>query len=119
MKLKTKLTRIAALIAAEAERNPEFGAKLEELLGGGSKIPASSSSAAKKRKPPAAGERSTLHRGRRSPAALDPVALARDSEATLRAKLAELDHERLLDVVAEFGMDPGKLVMKGRTTPES
>ncbi len=110
MKLKTRLTRIAALVVAEAERNPEFAGKLEELLGNPSESPTNS---AKRRQEPAAVNRGPGgHRGRRAPAVLDPVALARESEAVLRERLSELDHEHLLDVVAEYGMDSGKLVMK-------
>lgn len=110
MKLKTRLTRLAAIIAAEADRNPEFAAKLGELLGDSPRSPGTSQ---KKRKVAvASGEGVSGHRGRRAPAMVDPVALARESEALLREKLSELDHERLLDVVAEYGFDPGKLVMK-------
>ena len=43
---------------------------------------------------------------------LDPIDLARQGEASLREQLAELDLERLLDIVAQYGMDPAKLVMK-------
>ncbi|WP_299310133.1 hypothetical protein [uncultured Croceicoccus sp.] len=112
MKLKTRLTRLAILIASEADRNPEFAAQIEELLGDMKKVPTKNAVRKAKDKKTSAGSGVTSHRGRRTPAVLDPVALARESEASLRAGLAELDHDRLLDVVAEYGMDPGKLVMK-------
>ena len=112
MKLKTRLTRLATLIASEADSNPEFAAQIEELLGDIKKVPLKSSVRKSKDKGASATGAVSSHRGRRTPAVLDPVALARESEASLRSGLAELDHDRLLDVVAEYGMDPGKLVMK-------
>jgi hypothetical protein len=45
----------------------------------------------------------------------DPVELARQGEAALRARLAGLNLEQLKDVVADYGMDPGKLVLKWKT----
>lgn len=112
MKLKARLSRLAAIIASEADRNPEFAAQIEQVLGDMTKVPTKKSGRKSKDKGASVGGGATSHRGRRTPAVLDPVALARTSEASLRAGLAELDHERLLDVVAEYGMDPGKLVMK-------
>jgi len=38
--------------------------------------------------------------------------LARNGEAALRQRLRALTLEQLPDVVAQYGMDPGKLVMK-------
>jgi hypothetical protein len=53
--------------------------------------------------------------GRRTPARLDPFAvLAESSESQLMACLADLSLEELRDVVAQFGMDPRRLVMKWR-----
>ncbi|TCM80016.1 hypothetical protein EV216_12154 [Rhodovulum steppense] len=43
---------------------------------------------------------------------LDPVSVAREGEAALRERLAALSFEQLRDIVADYGMDPGKLVMK-------
>ena len=50
--------------------------------------------------------------GRRAPALVDPLALARQGEEVLRTELSALGIEQLKDVVAQHGMDPGKLVMK-------
>jgi hypothetical protein len=51
--------------------------------------------------------------GRRAPAKLDPFKiLAESGEHALMAKLADLDREELRDIVAQFGMDPRRLVMK-------
>lgn len=122
MKLKTRLTRLAAVVAAEAEANDTFRKKLEDLLMPATnavKSSKSSASSARGRSSNAKGTREglaeapTARRGnRRPPAALDPVSLARDDRKKLQSELSKLDHEKLLDVVAEYGMDPGKLVMK-------
>ncbi len=50
--------------------------------------------------------------GRRAPAVLDPVELASRGESALREGLRVLTLEQLRDIVAEYGMDSGKLVMK-------
>lgn len=46
---------------------------------------------------------------------LDPVAVVKDGEDALRSQLASLDLERLRDIVAEHGMDQGRLVMRWKT----
>lgn len=51
--------------------------------------------------------------GRRTPAKLDPFKiLAESGEPSLMAQLAVLNLEELRDIVAQFGMDPRRLVMK-------
>ena len=45
---------------------------------------------------------------------VSPVQLAREGEQQLRVALGSLNLEQLRDVVADYGMDPGKLVMKWR-----
>lgn len=54
-----------------------------------------------------------MRRGNRRAAALvHPLTEIAQGEANLRARLAALDLEQLRDVVAEYGMDPNRLVMK-------
>lgn len=103
MNIRRTLIALGQAIADEAERNVDFRARVESALG----IDQRSLS----RSEPANG---TARRkgGRRTPAILDPVELARQGEGTLRTRLATLDLEQLRDVVAQYGMDPGKLVMK-------
>lgn len=102
MTIKKRLKIFMAVITEEADRNPEFAKKLAVALGldkteGEAKQPAK-------------------RRGRRrTPAAFDPVALYSEGEGLLRVKLGELNLEQLRDIVAECGMDPGKLVMKWKT----
>jgi hypothetical protein len=51
--------------------------------------------------------------GRRAPAQLDPFKILADTgESGLRTRLESLDLEELRDIVAQFGMDPRRLVMK-------
>lgn len=104
--LKTRLAKLAAAVADHAARDPAFAATLEAILGDGAARPADGRRA---KVPRGEGARKG---GRRAAAALDPVALAQSGPDALRAAMAPLDHEQLLDIVAEFGMDPGKLVMK-------
>lgn len=98
--MKRTLNELVRAVVDEAERNPEFARRIEQALG-------------IQEKP----KKSVLSRAahRRAPAALDPVELARQGESTLRARLAALNLEQLKDIVADYGMDPGKLVLKWKT----
>ena len=100
MALRDKLERLARLVAAQAERDPDFAAALTAIF-------APQPAPAPRAKKPAAP--------RRQAAVLDPVALAREGEDALRARLAPLDLERLRDIVAEHRMDPSRKVMKWKT----
>ena len=95
MTLKQTLRSLGAVLIEEAERNPDFARRLQQALGGAQEAP-------------------PLKRSRtRTPAVVDPVAVLADhGEDALRARLQPLALDQLLDVVAEFGMDPSKLVMK-------
>lgn len=114
MKVRRALQNLAKIVAEEAEHNPEFESRLRDALGlnagGRAKLrPRSSamvSSERTKRRP----------RHRRPPALFDPVVLARESEGVLREQLVQLTVEQLKDIVADYGMDPGKLVMKWKSS---
>lgn len=97
MKLKKALQDLMKVVVEEANRNPEFARQLEIALGLESKP--------EKQNPGRAAHR-------RAPAVLDPISLARDGEESLRSRLEALTLDQLKDIVAEYGMDPGKLVMK-------
>ena len=105
MTIEETLSALAKVIADEAERNEEFRRRIQEALA--PKLATTRRTAAV-RKPVRKG-------GRRTPAVLDPVEVARQGEDTLRSSLATLELEQLLDIVAQYGMDPGKLVMKWKT----
>lgn len=105
MKLKKILAELARAVADEAEKNPEFAGRIAAVL--------------RQVDEPVQRELRTptesRPRNRRPPAALDPIEIAREGEVALRMQLAELTVEQLKDVVAEYGMDPGKLVAKWKT----
>ncbi len=109
MKLRSILNRLVSVVADEAERNPTFEAALSEALGTGPK-----------RKPDEGRHASESHDGeglkrgknRRPPASLDPVQVFREGELALRSALEKLTLDQLRDIIAEYGMDPGRQVMK-------
>lgn len=100
MNLKKTLNNLVRAITEEAEHNPEFASRVEEALG---------------LKDKASKPRVVRGANRRAPAVLDPVELARQGEPALRSGLSKLDLEQLKDIVADYGMDPGKLVLKWKT----
>lgn len=111
MNMKKMLNSFFKVIVQEAESNPEFSARLEAALGLDDKKNLERSGAkAKETREPKIRRASN----RRPPALLDPVQLARRGEAELREELAKLNIEQLRDIVAEYGMDTGKLVLKWR-----
>lgn len=112
MNLRNTLNRLMRVVIEEAERNPDFEAALNDALG-------STTNKLKQPKKEALGqgEDGEAKRGknRRAPAVLDPVQLVRDGKSTLRGELEKLSLEQLRDIVAEYGMDPGRLVIKWNT----
>lgn len=105
MKLRKILAEFARTVADEAERNPDFGRRLAAALGEAGHTDQSDAKTQAGGRP----------KNRRPPAALDPVEGARAGEEALRARLGELSVEQLKDIVADYGMDPGKLVTKWKT----
>ena len=111
MSLRTILRNFAKVVSDEAERNPKFAEELQVVFKRDIPIgPAKMATAA-------SGEGSKTGRpaNRRPPAVLDPVTLALQGEEVLRAELSSLTLEQLRDIVADYGMDPGRLVMKWKT----
>ncbi len=113
MSLKTTLGRLMRVVLDEAERNPAFEAALIEALdpvGQKARVP-------KEMPATEAADRGQAKRGknRRTAAALDPVQIVREGEQALRNALEGLTLDQLRDIVAEYGMDPGRLVMKWNT----
>lgn len=110
MTVKKKLNALLREVIAEAEANPAFQERLAKALAADEK-PVKAPVERKRQAKPAEHKRPS---NRRTPAVLDPVQIARNGESELREALAKLDIEQLRDVVADYGMDPGKLVMKWR-----
>jgi hypothetical protein len=115
MTLRDRLAALSAVIAEEAERNGAFRRRLEEAFGPRqSERPTLRDDKVRDHRPGDSRATADASRkgGRRTPAVLDPIALARQSEEALRRELSVLNLDQLKDVVAQYGMDPGKLVMK-------
>jgi len=109
VKVRTALTKLFKVIAEEAESNPEFERRVALALGLDEQLAPRSRQDEHGQGVAAVGQRP---KNRRPPPVLDPVELARSGEEMLRARLAALSIEQLRDIVAEHGMDPGKLVIK-------
>lgn len=108
MNIKRTLFEFVSAVIAEAEKNEEFKASVERALGGHNR---------EIHERPARVNTETKRKGgRRTPAVFDPVELARQGEDILRAQLAVLTLEQLRDIVAQYRMDPGRLVMKWKDT---
>lgn len=119
MSIRERLAQLCEIVADEAERNGAFRRRLEEALSPRPmNLPVAREDRVRESK--SRGDRpntdSARKRGRRTPAVLDPLGLARQGEDVLRKELSSLDIEQLKDVVAQYGMDPGKLVMKWKNT---
>ncbi len=111
MNLRNTLNRLIRVVIEEAERNPDFEAALSDALGGIKKriaketagnFPGEQLDSASEKRP----------KNRRPPAVLDPVQTVKDGEHVLREALGKLSLDQLRDIVADYGMDPGRLVMK-------
>lgn len=100
MKTEDKLKKVFSLMLEAVKRDPELAHEIERELG---LVPAAH---APSPSPP---------RNRRKPAAFDPFVVFAEGEVALRARLQGLDTDGLLDIVAEHGMDPGKLVRKWKS----
>jgi hypothetical protein len=111
VKLRKALTDFARVVAEEAERNSDFANRVAAALGMVERREAQARPGAVARSA-TAGQRP---KNRRPPPVLDPIEIARQGEYALRLRLAVLSIEQLRDIVAEFGMDPGKLVIKWKT----
>jgi hypothetical protein len=113
VRVRKRLADLIRVIADEAEKNVEFERRLSEVL----ESSAEPSRGAKPR-PKGTGTAIPVRRAknRRPPAILDPVEIARAGEGPLRAQLSKLTLDQLQDIVADYGMDPGKVVSKWKTT---
>lgn len=108
MQLRKVLNDLVRVIIDEAERSPEFKNKLLQVLCRDD-TPTSKASALK------SADLGLRPKNRRMAAILDPVELAAAGEGVLRSKLIGLTLDQLQDIVSEYGMDPGRLVVKWKT----
>lgn len=111
MSLRNTLNRLIRVVIEEAERNPDFEAALNGALEGVKKKPAKETSGSSPEGPLDLSSEKRP-KNRRPPAILDPVQVVRDGEHMLRDALEKLSLDQLRDIVADYGMDTGRLVMK-------
>lgn len=111
MSIRIVLRNFIRVVSDEAERNPEFAEQLRNVLqpAAGTRPPARSYSANKTR---SVGRPAN----RRPQAIVDPISLAVQGEDVLRGELGTLSLDQLKDIVADYGMDQQKLVMKWKTS---
>lgn len=108
-----RLTALFKVIREEAERNPTFAGQLEDALGLNSKQEELGKRATASGGSPRTSPSRPRAINRRPLALLNPrVVLENEGDAALKSELAKLNIEQLKDIVAEHGMDPGKLIMK-------
>jgi hypothetical protein len=113
VKVRKAITNLLGVIADEVESNPDFERRVAAALGLEEQPKASDRE--ETQTGAAASSTGQRPKNRRPPPVLDPVEVARSGEDVLRSKLGALSVEQLKDIVAEFGMDPGKLVIKWKT----
>jgi hypothetical protein len=101
------------VVAEEAERNPDFRQRVEIALNLADRTKTQTDESDQRRSSLTANQRS---KNRRPPPVIDPVEAARAGENVLRSTLAKLSLDQLRDIVAEYGMDPGKLVLKWKAS---
>ena len=111
MSLRTVLRDFVKVVVDEAEQNPDFAERLRVVFEYNAERTDRGRSVAT-----ATGLRGARPANRRPPAVLDPVSIAAQGEEALRAALAALTLDQLKDIVADYGMDRDRLVMKWRTT---
>ena len=108
MPLRAILQDLAKVLSDEADHNPEFAKRLKGVFGLSEVMRPARAATSTRR----FDRKITRPANRRPPGVVDPVALAGQGEEALRVALAPLTIEELKDIVADYGMDQKKLVMK-------
>jgi hypothetical protein len=116
MNVERRLRELLNVVLEEVRHNPTFAERLAGVLGAATGSPRVQgqervirSKASEKTAP---GARGAKRGNRRALALVDPITEIEQGENHLRARLGALDLEQLRDVLAEYRMDPNKLVMK-------
>ena len=112
MAIRTTLYKFIREVTEEAKRNPEFAERLRAVL----EPPAQTRRRTGKSRKQAHSSNAARPANRRPAAVLDPIALAQQGEEVLRAELLPLTLDQLKDIVADYGMDQKKLVMKWQSS---
>lgn len=103
-----RLRALFDVVIDEVKRNPELANRVEVAL---QELRSEHTSRAQEQSKSMA----STARNRRTQAVLDPVKLAQQDVVVLTERLQSLGLEQLRDIVAEYGMDPQRLVMKWKT----
>lgn len=118
VELASVLAGVTAVVAEEALQNPQFSARLTEVLLAqrGTVTDAASPAIAPEPSASASGRgapKAKPRRGRRNPGPWDPFSVyASSGEAGLREQLGRLELEQLRDIIAEHGMNSDGLAMR-------
>jgi hypothetical protein len=100
------LSHVFAVIAREAETNPQVRGRILQALRADTAIDASTPERSK-----------TRPRNRRERAVIDPYLEIAKGEEGLRARLSQLSVEQLKDVVSEYLLDSSRLALKWKSAP--
>lgn len=113
--LKKKLIKFTEIVLNAAERDPDFKQRLCDIFGVEKPEKKDSNQIqGLKSDGPNIGNRP---KNRRAAALLDPVQVVQDGENALKEALTPLTLDQLRDIVADYGMDTKRLIMKW-TKPE-
>jgi len=111
MTLRNTLNRLIRAVIDEADRNPDFAAALNDALEVTKRRSNKDDDELRRERSSEPGG-VARSKNRRTSAVLDPVQIVRQGEPALREALGKLSLDQLRDVVAEYGMDTGRVVMK-------
>ncbi len=95
------LRKLFKVIIDEAENNPEFSAKIEQIFS---------------QKNPAKKTAANRASNRRDLPVINPIDIIAEGEESLREKLQVLTEKQLKDIISYHGMDHSKRVMKWKKT---
>lgn len=118
VELASVLAGVTAVVAEEALQNPQFSARLTEVLLAQRGTVTDAAPPAIAPEPGAApssrgAPKAKARRGRRNPGPWDPFGVyAASGETGLREQLGRLELEQLRDIIAEHGMNSDGLAMR-------
>lgn len=99
MSVAARVEKLFDIFLSEIKQNKDLANRIAEAMG----------------QPDATSETTpatTPAKRRRRPAVLDPFSVLSEGEQQLRGQLKSLDMDALKDIVAEFGLDPSRLVSR-------
>lgn len=115
MNTEERLTRLFAILLKATQQNPGLHQEIEALFTDSTSESSPVNRDHTQRRSVQQISKAKRPKNRRSAAAFDPFVAYEESPAGLSERLSQLDIEKLRDMVAEFGMDPSKLVIKWKS----